>query len=450
MTTAVRQVANTVVVRAALMVMTAVGGIVVARQLQPAGRGEYYVITTIAAIAISVGHLSIEQSQVWLWSREADRRALATNGLLLGLAVGALAAVAAAVAVGVLGPRVIPVAGYRRLALALLAIPGAMAVLYLNNIFVLRSQVKVVNRGALFGGTLQCGLLVVLAATSGLSPGTVVVLWSLSVVTPLAVLLPAVRPRLRDRDFGLARQAVGRGLRYHLGLTSLFLLFRSDILILDGMTTAAAVGLYSLAVSLAELTRLVTDAIAQIALPRQLDTDHKGAAAATVSVTRLTTFAALVSVGLMCATAPLLVPLVYGPAFGGSVPPLLALAPGLFALGATRPVGAFLLRLDRPMLASAMSVAALGVNIALNLVLVPAYGILGSAVASSVAYAGLAALQTAWFLRASGASVRSLVRVPGRAELARGRAVSVTPDRLRRLHDDRERTRCSRDRPRTS
>jgi O-antigen/teichoic acid export membrane protein len=419
--TPVRQVAHTVVARAALMVMTAVGGIVIARQLQPTGRGEYYVIATIAAIAISVGHLSIEQSHVWLWSRQADRRALAANGLLLGLAVGALAAVAAAVIVGVLGPRVIPVAGYGRLALALLAIPGAMAVLYLNNILVLRSQVQVVNRGALAGGTLQCVLLVVLAATGGLSPGTVVVLWALSAVTPLAVLLPAVRPRLRDRDFGLARQAVGRGLRYHVGLTSLFLLFRSDILILDGMTTAAAVGLYSLAVSLAELTRLVTDAIAQTALPRQLDADNDGAAAATMSVTRLTTFVALVSVGLMCATAPLLVPLVYGAAFRGSVPPLLALGPGLFALGATRPVGAFLLRLDRPMLASAMSVAALVANVVLNLVLVPAYGILGSAVASSLAYAALAGLQTAWFLRATGASVRDLV--PGRAEvaLARGR-----------------------------
>lgn len=407
------------------MVMGAVGGVVIARALRPEGRGAYYVITTIAAITISAGHLSIEQAHVWLWSRAVDRGALAANSVLLGLGVGVVAAVAAAVIVCVLGPGVIPVAGYGMLALALAAIPGAMAVLYLNNILVLRSQVQTVNAGALLGGTLQCSLLLLLAATAHLSPGLVIVLWAVSVVTPLAVLLPAVRPRLRHWDAPLARQAAGRGLRYHLGLASLFLLFRADILILDGMASTAAVGLYSLAVSLAELARLVTDAIAQIALPGQLETDYDDAAAATVKVTRLTALVALVSVGLMCAAAPLLVPMLYGASFRGSVPPLLALGPGLLALGATRPLGAFLLRLDRPMLASAMAVAALGVNIALNLVLVPGCGILGSAAASSIAYCALAALQGAWFLRATGASVRDLLPGPAEMELVRERLSAV-------------------------
>jgi O-antigen/teichoic acid export membrane protein len=427
--TQLRQVAHTVVVRAALMVMGAVSGVVIARELQPEGRGAYYVIVTIAAITISVGHLSIEQAHVWLWSRTVDPRALTANSLVLGIAAGVLAAMAAGVIVCVLGQDVIPVDGYGRLALALMAIPGAMAVLYLNNILVLRSRVQVVNRGALLGGSLQCAALLLLATTSRLSPGLVILLWAFSVTTPLIALVPAVRPRLRHWDPSLARQAVGRGLRYHPGLASLFLLFRSDILILDGMTTTVAVGLYSLAVSLAELTRLVTDAIAQIALPGQMNTDHDGAAAATMRVTRLTTVVALVSVGLMCAAAPFLIPVVYGSSFRGSVPPLLALTPGLLALGATRPIGAFLLRLDRPMLASSMSIAALGVNIALNLVLVPLYGIVGSAVASSVAYAALAALQSAWFLRATGATAWDLLPGPAEMEWARSRFQRLSASR---------------------
>lgn len=414
--TLVRRVAHTVVARATLMVLGGLSGVVIARELQPEGRGAYFVIVTIATITLAVGHLSIEQSHVFLWSRAADRRSLAANSLVLGLTVGALAALVAALIVGILGPAMIPVAGYGRLATALAAIPCAMAVLYLNNILVLRSQVQVVNKAALLGGSLQCGVLLLLSAVTRLSPSQVIALWALTSAVPLIVLVPAVRPRFRYWDGGLARRAIDRGLRYHLGLASVFLLFRSDILILDGLTTMTAVGLYSLAVSLAELTRLVTDAIAQIALPRQLDADDEAAAVTTLEVTRLTAIVALASVGLMCAMAPPLIPVVYGSSFRGSVPSLLALAPGLLALGATRPIGAFLLRLDRPMLASAMSVAALFVNIALNLVLVPAYGIVGSAIASSVAYTALAGLQTAWFLRATGASPRDLL--PGPAEAA--------------------------------
>jgi O-antigen/teichoic acid export membrane protein len=419
--TQVRQLAHTVVVRAVLVVLGALSGVVIARELQPEGRGAYYVIATIATITISISHLSIEQAHVWLWSRAVDRRSLAANSLVLGLVVGALAAVTAAVAIGVLGPGVLPVAGYGRLATALAAIPCAMAVLYLNNILVMRSEVQVVNKGALLGGSLQCGTLLLLASVTRLSSTEVIALWAVSVTAPLAVLLPAVRPRLRHWDRSLARQAVHRGLRCHLGLASLFLLFRSDILILNGLTTTAAVGLYSLAVSLAELTRLVTDAIAQIALPGQLETDDEGAAAATMAVTRLSTIVAVASVGLMCLAVPPLIPLVYGTAFGGSVPSLLALAPGLLALGATRPIGTYLLRLDRPMLASAMSVAALLVNVALNLALVPFYGIVGSAVASSIAYIGLAVLQAAWLLRATGASPRDLLPGPAEVAYVRGR-----------------------------
>ena len=388
MRTELRQVAHTVVARAVLMVLGALSGVVIARELQPEGRGAYYVIATIATITISVGHLSVEQAHVWLWSRAADPRSLAANSLVLGLVVGALAALAAAVIVGVAG------AGRGAGGRVRAARRGARRDPLRDGRAVPEQHPRPALRGpggeprraarrrAAVRGAAGPGVV------SRLSPAVVIALWAVSVSVPLLVLLAAVRPRLRHWDGSLARTAVGRGLRYHVGLASLFLLFRSDILILDGLTTTAAVGLYSLAVSLAELTRLVTDAIAQIALPRQLNTDDDGAAAATVSVTRLTTIVALVSVGLMCAAAPPLIPVVYGSSFAGSVPSLLALAPGLLALGATRPIGAYLLRLDRPMLGSAMAVAALLVNIALNLVLVPDYGILGSAVASSVAYTG--------------------------------------------------------------
>ncbi|MCW2919500.1 MAG: Membrane protein involved in the export of O-antigen and teichoic acid-like protein [Actinomycetia bacterium] len=415
MSTSARQVAHTVSARAVSLVLTGLSGVVIARALQPEGRGAYYVIVTIAGIALSVGHLSIEQSHVWLWSRTENRAALAANSVVLGLFVGTLAALAATATVAVLGPDVVPVASYGHLAVALTVIPCGMTVLYLNNVLVLRSRVDVVNRAAMLAGTLQCSALLLLGAMTRLSPGWVVGLWALSVAAPLAVLLPASRPRLRQYDASLAYRAIGRGLRYHLGLASLFLLFRSDILILDGLTTTTAVGLYSLAVSLAELTRVGTDAIAQVALPRQMDNDHDGAIAVTARTTRFTAIFAVGSVGLMCAAAPIVIPVVYGSAFSGSVPSLFALAPGLLALGMTRPIGAFLLRLDRPLLGSAMSVAALLINVVLNLALIPDYGIVGSAVASSIAYTMLAGMQGAWFLRATGTPLRQLL--PGLDEM---------------------------------
>jgi hypothetical protein len=58
-----------------------------------------------------------------------------------------------------------------------------------------------------------------------------------------------------------------------------------------------------------------------------------------------------------------LIPAASGAGFAASVPALFALALGLFVLCAGRQVSAYLLRLNRPLTMSALSFAALGVNV---------------------------------------------------------------------------------------
>ena len=421
--TGARQVAHSVTTRVFMLLVGGLVSVIIARALGPEGRGGYFVIVTISVTALALGHLSVEQAQVCLWTRPECRDALAANSVLLGVTVGTLSAWAAAAVTTVLGPGIVPVPSRTLFVLALLSIPCSMTVLYLNNILVLRARIEWMNWAGVCAGGVQCTGLVLLAAFGRLSLGWVVVMWVVSVALPLTFQIPVVRPGLRNRDLSLARRELTMGLRYHTGLVSLFLLFRVDILMLNAMTTTVAVGLYSLAVTLIELTRVVVDSIAQVALPRQLEGDHGSAAAFTARTTRLTLFVAVGSVGLMCALAPVLLPMVYGSAFAGSVAPLLALAPGLVALGATRTVAVFLLRLDRPVLMSAISVGALAVNVLLNLALIPAYGIVGCAVASSVGYGVLSVLQVAWFLRATRSPVRSLLT--GREELRYVRELSA-------------------------
>jgi O-antigen/teichoic acid export membrane protein len=95
----------------------------------------------------------------------------------------------------------------------------------------------------------------------------------------------------------------------------------------------------------------------------------------------------------------LVVPLAYGSDYVGSIAPLLALLPGVVAVGLTRPITAILVRLDRPLVLSAICILALVVNVSLNLVLIPVLGVVGASVASSVAYAAQALAYTSWLLR---------------------------------------------------
>ncbi len=407
------RLAHLLLTRLTLTVAGGLTSVIVARALGPGDRGAYWVIVTIATTAAAIGNLSVEKSQTALWTREGDRSTIAANALWLGLAVGAVAAgVSFAV---VLLPGAAVAAGDRAtLIWGLAAVPVMMAIVYVNNVHVLRARTGVVNRGSLAGAALQCSALVTLGFSGWLTVERVVIAWTLSVVVNLLLLLPSL-PVRRPRDRRLVARTLSCGLCHHPGYVCHFLLLRLDVLILNAMSTPAAVGIYSMAVTPAELLRAMTGAVVQIALPRQMESSREAAAAYTARTIRITAVLATTSVVLFCLAGPFLVVAAAGPAFAGCVAPMLVLAPGVAATAAAAPAAAYLLRLNLPIRTSLMYGMALLTNLVLNILLIPGAGVVGCALASTIAYTALAAAQVGWFARSAGMPLRRLS--PGAAEV---------------------------------
>ncbi|MET8051519.1 hypothetical protein ABZU75_28350 [Streptosporangium sp. NPDC005286] len=408
------RLAHLLLTRLALVVAGGLTSIIVARALGPGDRGAYWVIITIATTATAVGNLSVEKSQTALWAQEGNRPAITANALWLGLAVGVTAAGAAFAAVLHTGAGMEPAADRSMLIWGLAAVPVMMAVVYLNNVYVLHGRTGVVNRGSLAGAAFQCSALVALGLLGRLTVEWVLIIWAVSAAVHLLLLLPSL-PVRRPREWRLAARTLSCGLRYHLGSVCHFLLLRLDVLILNAMSTPAAVGIYSMAVTPAELLRAMTDAVVQIALPRQMESSQETAATYTARTIRITVLLAVLSIILFCLAGPFLVIAAAGQAFAGCAVPMLVLAPGVAAAAAARPAAAYLLRLNLPLLTSLMYGAALLTNLALNVLLIPGMGVTGCALASTVAYTALAAAQTGWFVRSTGVPLRCLI--PGAAEI---------------------------------
>lgn len=407
---AATRLAHLLLTRLTIVVAGGLTSVIVARALGPGDRGAYWVIVTIATTATAMGNLSVEQSQTTLWAQEGNRPAITANAPWLGLAVGAVAAFAALL---LTGAGTVPTADRSSLIWGLTAVPLMMAIVYVNNVHVLHARTGVVNGGSLAGATLQCSALVTLGLLGRLTVEWVVIIWTVSTAANLMLLLPSL-PVCRPRDPLLVRLTLSRGLRYHLGSVCHFLLLRLDVLILNAMSTSAAVGIYSMAVTPAELLRAMTDAVVQVALPRQMESSEETAAAYTARTIRLTVLLAAVSIVLFCLAGPFLVIVAVGPAFAECVTPMLVLAPGLAAAAATRPAAAYLLRLNLPVLTSLMYGGALLVNLVLNILLIPGMGVVGCALASTAAYTALAATQVGWFAHSTGVPLRRLS--PGAAE----------------------------------
>ncbi|MEV6848908.1 glycosyltransferase [Actinoplanes sp. NPDC051411] len=398
--------------------LAAVTGVVISRALNPEGRGIYSVIVTIASTATVLGHLSIGQASVSFWS--TDRSAIPTNSLILGPLLGAGSAVLTGAAILLVSPGAVPRSAWPLLFLALASVPVAVACVHLSTVVLLLGQMTAVNRSVTVSALLQCGALVALSLAGHPSPAAVIWVWVLSGAVPLLFFLPVLRPHLGRGDAGVARRMVGTGLRYQAGLVALNLLSRIDVLILNALVPGAPVGLYTLAVSVGEITHVATNALAQVVLADQAEASLDRATGLTVRSVRASVIMAAGVVSAACLAAPWLVPILYGNDFRGSVPAIFALAPGVLAISATRSVLPYLLRLDRPWLVSGTSFLALAVNVMLNLLLIPRWGIVGCALASSAGWLVLAGCQVTWFTRATGTSPAALL--PGRDDLARARS----------------------------
>lgn len=387
--------------RLVLVVVGTVVSVLIARTLGPAGRGEYAFVVTVTGTAVALAHLSVEQAQVYLVSLGVSVRQLASNAVVLALLLGMLAmSVVALASAGVAYPfdgstsEVVEV-------LALVNVPLMIMGLYANNGLVLSGRTDLLNRTALIGGGVQCALLVVLAAVGRMTVLAVLVAWTLSSLLPLVISLPALRPSRGQVSLPLARRELAVGLRYHGGLASLYLLFRIDVLLLAAMTDRSAIGLYALAVSLVELTNVAADSVATVVVRRQATSSFEESARLTARVVGVTVLLATVAGAALVLGSPVVLPVVFGEDFSGAVPAVLALAPGVVALAASRSAGGYLVRLNRPWIVTGMAVAALGLNVAANLVLIPLWGIVGAGIATSVAYTALASGYLMW-LRQSG------------------------------------------------
>jgi Na+-driven multidrug efflux pump len=114
------------------------------------------------------------------------------------------------------------------------------------------------------------------------------------------------------------------------------------------------------------------------------------------------------------------------PGFEGSLVPFLLLLPGTVALGLSKVLSGYISGLGRPEPVGVIAITALGVNLLINLVLIPRLGIAGAALASMISYCLHALLTVMLASRLSGARPAAFV-TPGREE------VRILLDRLASL-----------------
>jgi O-antigen/teichoic acid export membrane protein len=199
------------------------------------------------------------------------------------------------------------------------------------------------------------------------------------------------------------------GSRGALSATLIYLLFRSDIFLVEHYLGTELLGVYAVAVVIAEMMQRGPNIAGAVLLPkvlRGIDDDHVMSLAVS---RRVLAFSLVSALGVVAVGAPL-IGWVYGAQFAGAHSPLVWMLPGLVASGFGSVLNTKLAGQGYPPVTMWGPGVALMTNIVLNLALIPRLGLTGAALSTSVAYCLWAAITIIAYQRITGLAWRQFVR----------------------------------------
>jgi O-antigen/teichoic acid export membrane protein len=407
----------------AIQALNVVTGVLLARTLGPAGRGELAAVMLWPGLFAVVGALGVGEAITYHAARgTAAPGTLVGSALALGGAQATVLTAGAAVAVG----RVLADHGAdaRGAAHAYLAyVP-----LFFLNTYLL-STLCGLRRHTAFQAlrTLVIALsvagLAALAATGTLTVRSAVLVYLAANLATLLGAMVALRPWRMNLgvDRGLVDRLLAFGARSHGGNVAAMLNERLDQLLMSIFLPPASLGLYVVAVTLTSATGLVGSSTAVVALPAVASastvTERAREARRLVGVTLLASTAATVPVLL---ALPLLVEVFFGRAYAAAVGPCRVLLVAAVALSTGRVLGAVLRAVGQPLDAGLAELFALVATVLGLALLLPSFGLAGAALTSLGAYL----LSSAWM---AGRASRALGLSPARLLLPDREALTILP-----------------------
>jgi O-antigen/teichoic acid export membrane protein len=416
-----RNILTTVSAKVILLGLALVSSMVLARTLGPEDRGLLALVMLLPELARVLALLGFDQANaVYAGLEPHGRRALVWQSAAVAGMVGGLVALGGVcyVALGAPGFEVLVRGPVWLYAIPLALIPATLLGEYwgailrgMNHIFLL----NLVDVGVRVGS-----LALILVCVVGLGAGVAGAVWAnAALAAGLVVVLAGLlahsgalgRPWF---DRSLWKRTTRFALPAHFSGVMTFLNYRIDQFIIALLLPPEQLAFYVIAVEIAERIWIIPGAVGTALLPHLTNSGKRDPALAAVVARH-----AILWTGAGClvvfALAGVAVELVYSSAFAATASPLRWLLPGIFTLAVGKVLVAELLAREKIRYTVWLSVVAVAVNVAANLVLIPRMGIAGAGLASSLSYTLVAVIVMWYYVRETGVPWGALV--PRRSDL---------------------------------
>jgi O-antigen/teichoic acid export membrane protein len=380
-----------------------VTGLLSAWALGPAGRGDLMVVLMWPAIFSMVAQFGLPQAyRFWIAKRPECVSALFANAVIFTVAVGlitlAVAEVLIPYLIGERSPEVL-----RLSRIYLLVIPVLMLTDMARGMLEGARRFKWVGalRLILFGVQLITYIVLWLMGQLTVASASYTMVFSLvaSLVVSLVAVWVELKPKWNPSRVEL-RNSLRYGIRDYPGILTEFVNWRLDLMMLVGMASSSALGLYVVALRLADITTTLAGSVGDALLPEVAASKNDDEATRIVARSlRLTLCAHLLILVPLWIAAPHILRFAFGEGFVPvtNVLRLLMFASVVWSAGAIVISG--LNGLGHPGLSAIARIAAAIVMVVALLTWLPSRGIQGAALSSIVGYSVMFMVALFWLLR---------------------------------------------------
>jgi len=410
-------------------VSAAIAQPILARGLGVDGRGVYAAATVPLLLISTAFTLGLPEAL----TQHVARRVLGQRRMLQTLAILAVAGVSASIALLVFAGALSGDDSEVAPLLSFAAMSAAPVLVGLG----LRGLAAGQGRWELIAISRSAGALTQLLGTlalffaGSLTPFTATAVLCVSLLISGIGCLPAafrVESPISPTDGVRLRSLLKYGLHLWVGTVAGILVMRLDQMLMTPLSNADELGLYAVAVSIAEVVLIANSGIRDVIFAVESDTPNPERVA---YATRVSTWIVFVCGVGVAAVAPMAVPLLFGDDFARCLPSLYVLLAGVVLGNPGSVPGMAMSAWGRPDLRSTSLVVAVLLNVVSLFLLVPSLGSLGASVATLITSGAAGWLNIYWMRRKYGLRIGDLV-VPKPEDVKRLRLELV--GRLRRMH----------------
>ena len=367
--------------------------LMISRLLGPEGTGIYSIALFLPMLLTLLLNLGLNASNVyfiaskqftlshaWIACRNLSALLIAV-GLLVGLAIILFA-----------GETLFPGVDTELLLLAMLIFPSGLLTAILLSLVQATEDFRDYNIMVLVQPVVGLLLLVALWAADSFTLRLTITATVVSYIAGPIVGYLVVRRHLAggtpEKSATYLSPAIRYGIKASSGNIIGFLVYRLDIFLVNLFLGPAATGLYTVAVRLVEQLWMLSAAVSTVLLPRlsAMIDDNAGRGALTSITTRATLYVTLLASGVLAAIAKPLIDLLFGPEFQGAATALIVLLPGVVLVSGGRVIANDLAARGKVGTNLYLAILTLALNTLGNILFIPAFGIIGAAVATCLAY----------------------------------------------------------------